>query len=602
MAAASLLLSLCLIVKDEEKNIARCLKSARTIVDEIVLIDTGSSDQTIPIAKTFEAKIHRLPWTDDFSAARNQALRRAKGEWILSLDADEYLDKSGADRLRRTLKTAKEEGFYVLIQNYQGVDRSRVTRTYSLRLFRNHPLYRYEGKIHEQILPSIQKANPQAVLAWSPLIIHHEGYLKDAALVQEKARRNLEILRCESPDVKASAFYSLNLALEYIRLDKTEEAETELKKGWEKADRQAGYAHYLLLKLIACLHQQKKDPEAIAYCRRGLDLYPGYADILYYYGICLLKTGDSETAREALLQGLQQGESPKKYVSQAGCGSYLNLVALGEIEERDSNFEAASAYYLQAFRLQAHQLSYLKRLLRVLLKGSPDQRPYLRAYLKDNNLLGSETVLTIVQTAYTLNQYSLVLEILSEWENPDHPWELRFIEGQSLMRLGQYQEALARFAAIPQPSPLPELQKDSLVYSWLSAVLQEDFQLALYYSAKLKVHTDSLSRLLAALQNDWQDVLQTGLPDGIPINPGDSPEVFRNNESVLALLEIIDNLAACQAIKFLNPAIAFLLQITGEDFVPLLLKILDKHRCNPETLDLLKTGCKNGDEEACPPC
>jgi len=566
MAAAPLLLSLCMIVKDEEKNILRCLESIHNIVDEIIIVDTGSVDQTIQKAKEYGAKIYHFPWLNDFSAARNQALRQTNGQWTLILDADEYLDRTEAVRLRQTLRTAKEEGFYVSIYNYQGPDWGNYTKTYSLRLFRSHPSYHYEGKIHEQILPSILKANPKAFIGWSSFVIHHDGYSRCAALIKVKAERNLEILRCESPDVKDSSFYCLNLALEYIRLGRILEAEIKLKEGWKKVNPQASYSHYLLLKLIACLHRQKKDSEAIAYCRQGLNLYPDFADILYYYGICLLKTGAYEEAKKVLISGLQQSESPQKYITQAGF-----------------HYQAALDYYLQAFRLQPHQLSYLKSLIRVLLKCERNQK----MYLIKNSLLTRETVQTIVQTAYTLNHYSLVLEILSDWENVDTNWELPFIEGKSLMRLGKYEEALIRLNTIPQQNPL---SKDCLFYSWLCSVLQEDFKLSLHYSAQLKDHEDRLSRLLSELH----DILKYGFAT----NSCENPRVFRNNENVLALLEIIDNLAACQSEKLLDPAIAFLIQIAGEDFNPLLLRILNERHYNYEAVNLFKH-CGKEDLDQC---
>jgi len=573
VAGVPLLLSLCMIVKNEEKNIARCLDSIKNIVDEIVIIDTGSTDQTIQKAKEFGAKIYRFPWSNDFSAARNQALRKTKGQWILILDADESLEMAEVNRLRQTLRAAKEEGFYLSIYNYQGEDPSNYTRTYGLRLFRNNPLYRYAGKIHEQILPAIKKADPKALIAWSPLVIHHYGYLKDTVTAKDKAGRNLEILLRESPDVKDSSSYCLNLALEYIRLGKLLEAEIKLKEGWKKVNRKDSYAHCLLLKLIACLHWQKKDTEAIPYCRQGIEIYPDFADIYYYYAICLLKMGDSAEARNVLRRGLHQGESHRKYISHAGCGSYLNLLTLGQIEEQDSNFEIASDYYLRALQLQPQHLPYLKCLIRVLLKCELDIKPYLAK----NNLLSREYVLTIVQTAYTLSHYSLVLEILSDWEDADGDWELRFIQGKSLMRLGQYQEALANLNTIPQQSPLP---RDIFIYSWLCSILIEDFRLAASYSAKLKDHDDKLSKLLAELQH----ILQYGFKTDHDGNHA----VFKNNESVQVLLEIIDNLAACQAEKFIKPMIAFMLHLTGEDFKPLLLKILAERHCYHEAIDLFK--------------
>ncbi len=558
MAGAPVLLSLCMIVKNEEKNIVLCLQSIEDLVDEIVLIDTGSEDKTIQKAKKFGVKTYNFPWQNNFSAARNYALRKTKGQWILVLDADERLEKVSPYLLRQTLSKAKEEGFYVAVYNYQGKNQG-YTRSYSLRLFRNHPLYRYTGKIHEQILPSIKKNNPQALIGWSQLIIHHDGYLKEAVTLKDKAERNLEILLNESQDVKNTPFYNLNLAMEYLRLGQLLEAETKLREGWETVNIHDSYAHCLLLKLIACLHAERKDREALVYCHQGLEHYPDFADIYYYYGICLMKTGDSEEAKRILLRGLLQGESPKKYISQSGCGSYLNLCALAQIEEERSSFETASAYYLQALRLQPNHLPYLKRLIKVLLKSDLDKKSYLAMH----NLLSKEYVSTIVQTAYILHYYSFVLEILSEWQGAACDWELQLIQGKSLMRLRNYQEALARLETIPSQNPL---KRDGLLYSWLCAILEENFSLAAKYTIELEQHENKLSKLLTQIQNCLQYADKT-------VDFHDHA-LFKNNESVLAILTIIDNLASCQAEKYLNQVVDFLLELTGEAFKPLLQKIL----------------------------
>src|SRR5438105_1750182 len=94
-------ISLCMIVKDEEANLAACVGCVRDLVDEIVIVDTGSSDRTVDIANGLEAKVASFPWRDDFSAARNESLRHATGEWIFFLDADDRIDDVNREKLRR---------------------------------------------------------------------------------------------------------------------------------------------------------------------------------------------------------------------------------------------------------------------------------------------------------------------------------------------------------------------------------------------------------------------------------------------------------------------------------------------------------------------
>ncbi len=95
------LISLCMIVKNEEKNLPRCLESVRGLVDEIVVLDTGSEDNTVSVAESFGAKVYHMPWPGSFSAARNESLKKAGGNWILYLDADEALDPNGCRGLHK---------------------------------------------------------------------------------------------------------------------------------------------------------------------------------------------------------------------------------------------------------------------------------------------------------------------------------------------------------------------------------------------------------------------------------------------------------------------------------------------------------------------
>ena len=101
-------LSLCMITKNEEQFLADCLNSVKNIVDEIILVDTGSSDKTVEIAKSFEAKIHFFEWCDDFAAARNESLKYATKEWILILDADEIISKSDGLKIKELINNKNE--------------------------------------------------------------------------------------------------------------------------------------------------------------------------------------------------------------------------------------------------------------------------------------------------------------------------------------------------------------------------------------------------------------------------------------------------------------------------------------------------------------
>jgi len=115
-------ISLCVIAKDEEENIARCLDSVRGVCDEIIVVDTGSRDRTAEVAASRGARVFDHPWGDDFAAARNAGLERATGRWILVLDADEELSEGG-EILRQLAQSSDVEGFFLRIRNDMGEGR-----------------------------------------------------------------------------------------------------------------------------------------------------------------------------------------------------------------------------------------------------------------------------------------------------------------------------------------------------------------------------------------------------------------------------------------------------------------------------------------------
>ncbi len=186
--------SLCMIVRDEEKRLPRCLESARPWVQEIVVVDTGSRDNTCTIARQFEATVVETDWGDDFSAPRNLSLDRATGRWILVLDADEILEVDSAEQWNSALHRDDLAGFVVpVVSSLTG---NRTTTATLLRCFRNHPTVRYHGPFHERVDESLHRwaRNQGAGLGHLPATIHHVGYQEHVVAERGKEARDRRLL------------------------------------------------------------------------------------------------------------------------------------------------------------------------------------------------------------------------------------------------------------------------------------------------------------------------------------------------------------------------------------------------------------------------
>jgi hypothetical protein len=171
--AEDMRLSLVMIVRDEEEMLPRTLEAIKPAVDEIIIVDTGSTDSTIEIARSFGAKVIEREWTGSFSEARNASLEAATGDWWIYLDADEVLVSEDVDRLRALAGQTWREAFFLHETNFTGDEGTGISVVHSaLRMFRNRPKYRFSGRLHEQIAYHLPAYLPER-MAQSSVRVNH---------------------------------------------------------------------------------------------------------------------------------------------------------------------------------------------------------------------------------------------------------------------------------------------------------------------------------------------------------------------------------------------------------------------------------------------
>lgn len=189
-------LSLCMIVKNESANLPACLSSAAGLADELIVVDTGSTDGTQDIARSFGARVIQSSWHGDFSRARNESLDAATGNWILWLDADDILleaDKAAIKALARGDALTEPKGYGLLVKNSR--DRGLTGSVFNqIRVFPNRPGLRFRSPVHEQILPALEEA--AIPVEYLPIRVVHTGYA-EPALAKAKQERNKAILEAQ---------------------------------------------------------------------------------------------------------------------------------------------------------------------------------------------------------------------------------------------------------------------------------------------------------------------------------------------------------------------------------------------------------------------
>lgn len=282
-------LSVCIICKNEVKNIVRCLDSILSIADEIIVVDTGSTDGTLALLDKYPILLIHYPWQDNFSEARNISLSHASCDWILILDADEIVDTVNGHQLITLLRSNPSyEGLFLCLINM--FHNTPTTQTIVLRVFKNNPLYRFEGKIHEQILPSILNHHSQQYLLDTPIQIFHYGY--DPVYYDEstKRSRNLTLLLSFEETAKDGYYYYV-LGNEYAHTDNIYGCINAYKQSLTLTDlsnERPIYLAYLLFNLIDLLLQAEQITEAYHYFKTYLPYFTDFKDLYFLGALCAL--------------------------------------------------------------------------------------------------------------------------------------------------------------------------------------------------------------------------------------------------------------------------------------------------------------------------
>lgn len=258
-----------MIIRDEERHLGACLSSLGDVVDEVVVVDTGSSDDSVALAGSFGARIHRHPWSGDFSRARNAALELATGRWILYIDADERLRSVTRASVERLLTGTEDLALRLLLHPFE---RSTPYREY--RLWRNDSRIRFRGAIHEKVVGSIEEvaAEEGATIGECELALDHVGYAGDQT---HKHRRNLPLLRAQLEAEPDNVFNWRHLGAVLAGLGDEEEAERALWRAVELAradpspDQHGSLAYADLVRLR---HRRGEDVDELV--EEALERYP----------------------------------------------------------------------------------------------------------------------------------------------------------------------------------------------------------------------------------------------------------------------------------------------------------------------------------------
>lgn len=369
-------LSLCMIVKNEAESLADCLQSVQNIADQIVIVDTGSSDETISIAENFGAEVYNFKWQNHFAKARNHSIRYANGDWILWMDADEELMPESQEILINLLKNEyRPVAYKIQIQNLQK-DQKTVIISDAHRLFTNNHGIRFSGRIHEQISPSIKNLGGE--IRNSNVNIFHKGYSFTDERESKKQSRNKKLLIKMVEEEPDNAYAHYTLGQFYGMNDKHKKAVKHYKKAYQIDSLPTNMTASLLNVLGEELFKQNKYIEAENYIEKSVKITERQVAAFYINYKLAQARHETESAIHNLKTILKNSRliqnSGKKISTDVLIDSDKILNVIGELYASQENFIEAEEFFNKARKKNNKNKRVQKNLIKLAIQSSNWQR------------------------------------------------------------------------------------------------------------------------------------------------------------------------------------------------------------------------------------
>ncbi|QGR00135.1 glycosyltransferase [Paenibacillus psychroresistens] len=338
-----------MIVKDEEQFLEACLRSVKDVVDEMIIVDTGSTDSTKEICHKYGALLFDYVWQDDFAAARNYGLVQATGDWILWLDADEEMDINDRFKLRDILYMDEFDLVSLHLINYYGseINPDESYHIAHTRLFRNHKGILFENKIHESL-----NIHNHAPIPMAPIKLHHYGYMNPVVTSKKKLERNLTMLETEIKQGSQNPWTPYHMATEYHRGQQSERAFEFVNLSILLFISQGFTPPSILYKLkysimlsLGCIEG------AWPAIEKAIMLYSDYVDLHFYKGLILLAKDRYEEALATFNHCLELGETNLKHLILKGAGSFQAWYQIGRCQEKLGSLDEAIKSYQMSITL-----------------------------------------------------------------------------------------------------------------------------------------------------------------------------------------------------------------------------------------------------------
>lgn len=564
--------SLAMIIKDEEEMLEQCLMSIKDIVDEIIIVDTGSKDNSIAIASKFTDKIFNYEWDNNFSNARNYSIEKCTRDWIFFMDADDYFNPRDKNKFLKLIESSDKEGYFFVTKNYIDLNRKdKYSTNLNIRLIRNKDRYEFVGAIHEQLVEKRNKTLDISLFSTVDISIEHKGYLKAVMEKKQKKERNINILEEELKKDPKNIFMNFNMGNEYLSLENYNKALEYYDISYKNSTEVRGFTHKLLLRMVVCYNELKEFKKAIKFAEEAIKIFPKFTEVYYMLGTIFEKERKYTLAIESYEKAIDIGESSIDIKVINGCGTILAFKALGKIYKNFRDYKKAKINYKKAMEYNKNKLEDYYNFIYCLLKELDNKHLFIDV-LKKSEKIGYIQGLIVTNLLIDEGFMDAGIDFVEELssEKTDHYY---FLKGKALFYKNEFENVIKVFKSIEEKSVYFDeaLVLEILSKEFIGGYNQEDYKFE-------KIKDNEIKELIKIIIKSGKDLKEKGDSD------------LKEEGYLIKAINILDNILKTKRFDYFEKALDVLNYINSEKVLYELGKLYYRNNYKPlATKEILRS-------------
>lgn len=434
--------SLCMIVKNEEKYLTKCLNSVKDIVDEMIIVDTGSNDRTVEIARSFGAKLYFYKWNNSFSDARNESLKYASKDFILIMDGDDEFCSGDIDKFKKLINGNLDENAVYLFETYSycgsSVEENNITINLNPRLFKNNHGFKYAGEIHNQLVNKQYEVKDIS----ENIRIYHYGYLDDIMKKKDKKNRNIPILKEQLRKDPQNKFAHFNIGTEYFVENNLEKALEHYYEAYKDFNPYSGFGYFLVIRMMVINYNLGEYEKVLEIADDNAKYYPQLTDLHFVKAMVYNALNKPTLEIKALKKCIELGEPPSQLKFIYGTWGYKAYYGLANAYLKLKDYDTAYNYYIETIRAKHDFIQAVYNIGHVFkLKNIPIEK--LKSELEGFFTEYPNAYPIIADIFYFEKNYEISLEYIKKAEEGGINSEnLMILKVKALIRSGKFEECI----------------------------------------------------------------------------------------------------------------------------------------------------------------